>query len=63
MFPSQDHLQGATLFLAKVTLKKKHSLINIRKLISDSQAHSQWRTTYTIRHAATKLNYYKKINQ
>ena len=28
MFRSQDHLQGATLFLAKVTFLKIHSLID-----------------------------------
>jgi hypothetical protein len=28
MFRSYDHLQGATLFLAKVTFLKMHSLIN-----------------------------------
>jgi len=63
-----DHLQGATLFLAKVTLKKI-TLINFRILNlvlcltrhnatqhtthARSQAHSQHRTACTIRHAAT----------
>jgi len=54
MFRSYDHLQGATLFLAKVAFLNSQSQVPQYK-DTHSQAHCQWRTTYTICHAATTL--------
>jgi len=53
MFRSHDHLQGATLFLAKVTFFLSQSHAAYHTPHTHSQVHSQQRTTYIIRHAAT----------
>jgi len=52
MFRSQDHSQGATLLLAKVTVLKTIS----RNITHDTHPQSgtfSASTTYTMRHAAT----------
>ena len=56
MFRSLDHLRGATRFLAKVTFLNNTRCACLLCRDTQSQAHTQWRTAYTIRHAATTLN-------